>query len=189
MQPAKRIPWRPSSFPLGVQFDLRRCRFGEIRVTNKEARTEKLRTTAARWEAGEEVCSAEAASVQGQCQFADGQLFARVASVWLPLLKRKANGVGGAAVGSEALGKELRTFANHLHNAPARMVIAGDHRPPGRILTDAELDTTANTAGVGGILLGDDGKPAEYFAEPVPQWLLSQMQGAAQSVHVISALE
>ena len=107
----------------------------------------------------------------------------------LPLLRRRANGVGGVTVSSKEMGRELQEFTRHLRMAPERKIFACDFRPPGRILTDAELDVDNGTAGIGAILLDDNGRPDQYFSETVPKWVLDAVQRASGSQHVISALD
>ena len=84
---------------------------------------------------------------------------------------------------------ELRDFVQYLKVAVPRRIRARATRPPVCLLTDAELEPEAGTAGVGAVLLDKDGRVAEIFSEPVPADVLKELQDLAGSNFVISALD
>ena len=159
----KRKPFAKVFDSLGVVFDFTLSTKGEFAVTNKPSRLEALEATADRWESTGRCTQAEAMSLRGVVNFAENQLFARASAILMPALRQKANPSTTSLVASAGLVKELRDFVKFLKRARPRRIVASDRREPLCLLVDADLNPEAGTAGLGGVLLDENGVAKELF--------------------------
>ncbi len=104
-----------------------------------------------------------------------------------PLLQRRANPGGGLGVLTPELEKEMRWLVENLRQTKPRTLEALDGRPAVKALSDASWEPTREQAGIGGVILGQDGRPALYFSAWVPTRIWNML--ARTSVHIIAQLE
>ena len=139
-KPGKCKPFAKVYEALGVVVDLSRSVANEVLIRNKESRIVALEVQVADI-VSTGVCSqARANSLRGVFQFAEGQLYGRVAALTMPVFKSRCLGaLPGTNVPLEMVA-ELQFVLRFLWEAIPRTLIAHEVRPPLLIFTDAALE-------------------------------------------------
>ena len=182
---AKRLPFSDVFDPLGVRIDLSESAKGRITVANKPGRIESI---CERFEGllQEKRCSsAEASSLMGVMQFAEGQLYARMGAVRMPMFRARAAGKGTGTAIPAGMIDEMIWACWFLKQARPRTVLAKDTRPPLLVFTDAALEGEGVHATIGGVVV--DGDRAEIFGKRLSDQQRSILQ--KETMRIICCLE
>ena len=189
-KPGKRKPFEKVFEALGVVVDLSRSVANEVLIRNKESRIVAMELQVADI-VSTGVCSqARANSLRGVFQFAEGQLYGRVAALTMPVFKSRCLGsLPGTNVPIEMVA-ELQFVLRFLWEAIPRTLIAHEVRPPLLIFTDAALEGNDLIGSVGAVMIDRVlGQPAvrQFFGSEVVGPALSRLQ--TDSTKIITVLE
>ena len=161
MTEAKRKPFSVVFTSLGVKVDFERAVGEEIIVSNKDGRIEGIRSAVEELQSKGTMNFKEALSVKGKLQFAEGQLFYRVAAPACRLLAKWASD-GGERPLDERMRLGLRKAIEAIFWAGPRVVEPRAHKPPVIIFTDGACEEDGTT--IGGVLITRSGRPEAFGA-------------------------
>ena len=137
-QGKKAKPHAPVFDALGVTLDLTACRKGSIKVYNKKSRVADLKLDASRILDKGEIRKAEASSLHGRLNFAQGQMFGCLLKPAMQALSSWAEGHQQAS--KDRLAQVMVYVATFLVHAPPQVVSIHDRRPPALLFTDGAYE-------------------------------------------------
>ena len=158
---SKRKPAKELFLALGVQIDFKDTRSNCIILRPKEGRIKSI------IELAEEVLKKgnmnfkEALSIKGKLQFAEGQLFYRVAATVCRLLSRWA-ATGGNRPLTEEMKVALRSIEPAMSVAGPRLIEPASFERPILIWTDGACELDGTT--IGGVMIKDGEQPQAFGA-------------------------
>ena len=124
-----------------------------VLAKKKESRLEALELQVAEIVTSGVCSQARANSLRGIFQFAEGQLYGRVAALMMPMFKKRCLGLlPGSHVPLEMVA-ELQFILQFLWVAIPRTLIAHETRLPLLVFTDAALEGNDAIGSVGGVLI------------------------------------
>ena len=171
-------------------FDLTRSVANEVLVRNKDSRLVALEHQVADIVSSGVCSQARANSLRGVFQFAEGQLYGRVAALMMPVFKSRCLGaLPGCHVPLEMIA-ELQFILQFLWVAIPRTLVAHETRLPLLIFTDAALEGGDAIGSVGAVLIDRAaGLPdvQQFFGAEVIGAALEKFQ--TDSTRVITVLE
>ena len=157
-----------------------------VKVRNKAARVEELCKQLYDITVSGVCPQPLAESIRGRLQFAESQVFGRVAAIMMPEFRARASAMGGPQCISEEMKTELRWAMAFLYTAPPRELTVKDPRKPVILFTDGALEgKDKDKASVGAVIYLEG--EVEYFGQAVPSEFLERLQKETKSV--IAALE
>ena len=148
---------------LGVQIDLTDSHLGAVTVNNVESRVKELVFTIDGILERGHVSSSEMKALRGRLVFAEAQIFGRLAGVHMRQLSKLENMVGDAVVDGE-LRHSLIFLRNRVLSGGPRRILSEIGRVF-HLYTDACFEE--DMAGVGGVLVDDQGNLLSFFSERV----------------------
>ena len=137
MDEEKRLPFARSFEALGVVIDFKRSTAGEVEIRNKEAMLDSTEVMVREIIKTKELPQSTATMLRGKVQYAEGQLFNRVAAIMMPEVRARASGKSPGSWLHQEAEQELHWAMSFFRNAPPRKLLAYDPRPPLRICIDA----------------------------------------------------
>ena len=187
----KRKPFAKDFEALGVVFNLKNTLQDKFMVQNKNSRAEDLGRIRNQAKLEGRFPPSLAATVKGRMQYAEGQMFGRLAALRMPEIKARALAPVGNSAFTQQIEGELTWGVNFIRESLPRMLIAHDPRPPLLIFTDAALEGEADEiATVGAVVIdriNEGSSEVRYFGDKVPTSLRNKLQ--SETPKVISALE
>ena len=127
-----------------------------------------------------------ATMLRGKVQYAEGQLFNRVAAIMMPEVRARASGKSPGTWLNQEAEQELHWAMSFFRNAPPRKLLAYDTRPPLRIFTDAAQEGARDEiATIGAVMFDQD--EIEMFGLKLSPKQLSSLQ--IDSTRIITSLE
>ena len=182
----KRLPFAKTFQALGVEFVLVHTEEGKVVVRNKPSRADDLEELYKEVSSTRYLPSSLATTIMGRVHFAEGQVFARQASLFMPLLRARAAGKLEGADASDQMLIELVWLVTFLRVATPRVLVANDPRPPLLIFTDAALEGEQDeVASLGAVMV--DAEDVEFFMHKLEDEQLRRLQ--TYTSKVITPLE
>ena len=170
LNPQKDLPFASTFQALGVLVNLEAVREGSFEVTNKPGRLEALEAEVAAVRNRGLFSAPEAATLKGRFQYADAQLFGKIAMPALRVLSQRAHRSGGCQVADDEILGALDWLVKHVLSSPPRRVLRASVRPPLLVLTDGACEGQSwESVTIGGILLDPEDGTVEYFGCRVPE--------------------
>ena len=180
----KRLPFMEEFNSLGVRVNLKNSKYGQIIVTNKPGRIESLSAFVNSVLEAKEMGFKEALSIKGKVQYAEGQLFGRVAAPICRLLSVWASSGSVRKVDSHTE-RKLLGVCYTLATAKPRVIDPRDRRKPLLLFSDGACEARTS---IGAVLL-EDGVQPEAFGAVVSSSLVKQWATKVGQEQVVGQAE
>ena len=177
---SKRMKLASTFAALGVTFDFCETKLGVVKVKNKLSRVQQICETIRSILQKGCVTEAEAATLMGRLQFA----------VQMKDMRGRACGKKAGKHLTSDMANELAWAEDFVTISAPRILLADSSKSRVLVFTDAALekDDTAGTVGMVALrMVGDQVAEKFYFADVVPESLMSQLQNVSKKV--IAGLE
>ena len=160
----KDLPFSFEFKALGVEISLADCQLGFVVFRNTAKRVQELVSTISELLERGRMTQPEALSLRGRMQFAKAQIWGRAARICLNVVTEHAYSSECGSL-SAATCTAMSTFRECLLSSPPRR-ISGNLDRPWFVYTDASFQptNTENPCGLGGVLIGPDGKQVSAFS-------------------------
>ena len=183
----KAVKFAPMFAALGLLFDLSEFDSGVVTIRHTEKRKTEILGTLDQALKENALSAKQAEILRGRLHWFNSYLFGRAPCEAMHRLSVRAQGRDSSTALDASLEGAIRTFKDHLENAPPLRLCPASGRNM-YILTDGSFEPGLGTvAGIGGVLYDQSGNPVQYFSSEIAGEDLKRLLG--DSDHSIYEVE